>query len=302
MKYLRIIYLFVLAGLVISCEDDETIRIPTELATGPNARFQLDPNFSNLNFADIQNAKIKYSFFSESNDLDRVELLVVYNSVLGTSSDSILVVTYSQADIDASGGAIRDVEYSSDQLAKLVGLNGFQDLQGGDNFTFINITYMADGRIYPSPTVGGNTNVTPNINNSAISTSWTAGWTAYVACPINAPFTGNYASSPDVCYGGNFTGPVTLANVGGPVYTMTGFSIYGFANRQINIVLVCGNVIIPPQSPGLGCGGNALLMQTAGTGAGTYDENDDGSLTLRIDYPSTCGGIATDCEIVLTKQ
>lgn len=302
MRFLKYLYIIALIGVMLSCEDEDTLRIPQDFVAGPNARFQLDPDFSNLNFADIENAKVKYDFFSESTDLDRVELLVVYNSVVGTSSDSILIATYTQADINANRGVIRNVEYTSDELAKIAGLSGFQDLQGGDNFTFINITYMTDGRIYPSATPNGNTNVTPNIANSAGTTSWTAGWVSYVACPINAPFTGNYDSSPDVCYGGNFTGPITLASLGGPIYSMTGFNLYGFANRQINLVLVCGSVIIPSQSPGLSCAGNALLMQTASTGAGTYDENDDGTLTLRIDYPSTCGGVATNCEIVLTKQ
>jgi hypothetical protein len=82
---------------------------------------------------------------------------------------------------------------------------------------------------------------------------------------------------------------------------MAGFNIYGFADRTINILLVCGQVLIPSQSPGLSCGGDPLLMQTAAV-AGTYDPNDNGTLTLRIDYPSDCGGAFTGCEIILTRQ
>lgn len=288
--------------LIFSCEDEDTIRIPQEFETGPNARFQLDQEFSNLNFSDIENAKIKYDFFSESTDLDRVELYLVYNSVNGTTSDSILLLTYTQSDINANQGVIRDVEFTSDQLAREVGLSGFQDLQGGDSFVFTNITYMADGRIFPSPTVEGNINVTPNIISSALTTSWTAGWTSYVACPINADFNAVYDSSPDLCYGGMLTGPVTLTPVAGPIFQMSGWSLHGFAGMEINVVLVCGQIVIPEQSPGLGCGATQLLMKTAASGPGTYDENDDSTLTLRIDYPSPCGGIASDCEIALTKQ
>lgn len=299
-KYL---ILGVFAVVMIACEDEETFRIPQEFATGPNVRFQVDQSTINLDFTNLSNARLEYDLFSESNDIETIELFVMYNNVnAGTSTDSILLITYTQADLDAGGGEIRDQGFTADQLATAVGLSGSGDLNGGDSFVFVNITTMTDGRVYPGPTVNGNLNVTPNVINSALTTSFTSTWTSFVACPLPNSFNGTYDVSPDTCYPGNFTGPVTLTQVNGPIYNMSGFVIYGFADRQINILLVCDQVLIPTQSPGLGCGANALLMQTAATGSGSYDPNDVSELTLRIDYPSTCGGVATSCELTLTKQ
>jgi hypothetical protein len=85
---------------------------------------------------------------------------------------------------------------------------------------------------------------------------------------------------------------------------MAGFTMYGaFTNRQINILLVCDNVIVPNQIPGLACGAVPVLMNTAVSGAGTYNPDNNASLTFSIDYLNpACSGGGEGCTMTLTRQ
>jgi hypothetical protein len=298
----KLLFFLACFGFVLACKNEDEIRFP-DLLEGANVRIQfLDAADQNLNFQDIANAQIKYNIFSQNKNIDHIDISALYtNAVTGDTVGPRLFKRYIQSDFDAANGAIREETFSADELATFFGLTGSAEFNGADNIQFFNTTSLTDGRVYPSPTPGGNINIEPGITQSPATESFSVGWTTYVACPINATFDGDYDTSEDLCYDGAFTGPVTLTNLGGPIYDMSGFTIYGFEDRSINILLVCGQVLIPPQSPGLSCGGDALLMQTAAV-AGTYDADDSGTLTLRIDYPSDCGGAFSNCEIVLTRQ
>jgi hypothetical protein len=229
--------------------------------------------------------------------------------------------TYTQTDLDSNAGAIRDETFTSDQLAVIIGKTNNSDLNGGDRFVFSNKTTLTDGRIYPSTTVNGNSNVSTSIQNNSATESFSVGWTTYVACPINANFSGDYDLSPEICSivyddgagnplngtgpgPGGITGPVKLTSLGRPIYSMTGFTMFGFTNRTINILLVCDAVLVPNQIPGLSCGaGGSVLMNTAVSGVGIYDPDDNSTLQIRIDYPNPgCSGYGEGCLMTLTRK
>ena len=186
MKIFNITYIkvaVIVLVLLASCTDET--RIP-DLLPAANVRIQfLNPADQLVNFADIANAAIKYSIFSENKDLETVELTFIYNNAAtGLAEGPFVLKTYTQDDFDASNGAIRDETFTANQLAVIVGKTSGADLSGGDNFVFANRTTLTDGRVYPGPTPGGNNNITPAIAGNAATEQFSVGWTSYVACPV----------------------------------------------------------------------------------------------------------------------
>jgi hypothetical protein len=306
--------------LLASCTDETRIPEPIKAA---NVRIQFGTaEDQNFNFAVIETAQIKYSIFSENKNIESVELTFMYNNALtGIPEGPFVLKTYGQQDFDNNNGAIRDEVFSSNQLAIIMGKTGFADLNGGDSFVFANKTTLTDGRVYPAAVPGGNNNITPGIAVNAATEQFSVGWTSYVSCPIDVDFSGTYTLSTDLCANADLngdgtvegvpgpgpagiTGPVILTSLGGPVYKMAGFTMYGaFANREINILLVCDNVIVPNQIPGLACANGPVLMNTAVSGAGTYDPGDNATLTFSIDYLNpACSGGGLGCTMTLTRQ
>ncbi|UII29801.1 hypothetical protein LVD17_15990 [Fulvivirga ulvae] len=177
-KYICII---VVAFIFTACEDEDTLRIPKDFGEGPNVRINVDPENSFINIGDINNTKIAYDLFSESKNLRTIELQVIY-STGGTPVDTTVVKTYTQADIDAANGALIGESVTSQDLATAFGID-LADIAGGDAFVFNNFTTLDNGIVYPSETVDGNLNVTPNIVNSSNTSSFTSTFTAYAGCP-----------------------------------------------------------------------------------------------------------------------
>jgi hypothetical protein len=289
MKLFNITYMRVVAvALILFASCTEETRIPEPIAAA-NVRIQfLDPADQLVNFADIANAQIMYSIFSKNKNLESVELTFVYNNATtGLAEGPFVLKTYSQDDFDAANGAIRDEIFTADELAVIVGLTSGADLSGGDNFVFANRTTLTDGRIYPSNTVGGNSNVVPAIVGNAATESFSVGWTSYVACPVPATFaTGKYnleqIAGPDDPFFGNPTrfapAEVTLV-AASPIQRDFNVTYLTFANRVFTMLLVCENYLVNDDA-GVGCGPGLRW----GTPAipGTFDDTDDSVLIVEI--------------------
>lgn len=170
-------------SLFSACQDEDAIRVP-EIADAPNVRFQWDPLYGFINFDDLENTFVRYDLFSESTNIETVELQTIYASVSGTN-DTAIVKTYTQADFNSNSGAIYDEDISANDLATAFGIT-LADFSGGDSFIFNNITTLTDGTVYPSPTINGNSNVSPTIVGQSATASFTTSNTAYVGCPSDA--------------------------------------------------------------------------------------------------------------------
>lgn len=287
-KYISVL---VLGLLILSCEDEDTLRIPQEFGKGPNVRIVVDPNNSFINVEDFSGSKLVYDLYSESKNLDKIELLVAYNED-GVFVDTVVIKSYTQADINAANGVLKGEQVSSQELASAFGVD-VTDIAGGDYFVFINRTTMDDGTVYPSVTVGGNLNITPNIINSSNTTSFTSGFTVYAGCP-----------SPKEDIEGTYTAEIVTQDSGGnPPFglpdtnTLTGVTItwvgpepfrYRVSSHDAgwwarpditateggsaDFFDICGTIIMQPKASfGFGAAADA--------GGGTYDPN-TGVITL----------------------
>ncbi|MEQ8924451.1 MAG: hypothetical protein RLO81_01495 [Fulvivirga sp.] len=291
-----------------SCEDEDTQRIPIdELGNGPNVRVVIDPNNSFLDFDNINSAVFKYTVYTESTDLQLVQFNVSFIPfATGVAVDTLLIEEWTLADF--TGGSI-SVEYSSNQLATLFGLSGAGDLEGGDTFAFTNTTTMNDGRVYPSPTVGGNINVTPNIVQSAATTSFTSNFSTFVGCPSQIPvgnftmiFNGSFCDPPcgfenpgaspatDLVYEGvaiTRVGPVAyqVSQVDQPVEAIySGIGYTGFSNTGA-IQDICGVLQGTFGTQFVATGFQPIIQPSS-----TFD---NGAGTITIDFITGFGGSGT---------
>jgi len=178
---------FILVILFGSCEDPDAVRIP-DFEKAANVRISVDPGYSSLRADDLDNAQIVFSVYSENENIESVEISATYYSFSQDSSYSEQIIrTYTQNDFDAGNGIIPDVTLTASELAGIFGMGAASDLGGGDRFDFHNVTTLTNGRVFPDTVklvTGDVVNVTPNIINSASTTSFTVGFTAYVSCPF----------------------------------------------------------------------------------------------------------------------
>lgn len=316
-KYLSITAAVLLLFLGISsCVDDEKVRIP-DFIEAANVRIQLNPDYSSLDASDIANAKLQFSMFSENTNLQTVVLTGQFYSFAKDSlSDVIEIMRLDQSDFNANDGSINDVELTSSFLAEKFGLpGGVNDLGGGDRFDFFNTTTLTNGMVFPDTVLQGtefeNVNVTPNIINSAATSSFSVGFSAFVACPVPEGFaTGKYiveqTEGPSDPFFGNpyrwLTEEVTLNTVSPIERTFNG-TYFTFDNRKFNFLLICGVVLVGETAAGLGCGGPGLGWK-GDSPPGTYDEADDSVIIIKLLENSTGGcGLPVDepLTLVLTK-
>ena len=298
------IYKLLLTGVMglflFACEDEETLRIPQDFGKGPNVRIIVDPDFSFIDFNDLSSAKLRYDLYSESKNLETIEVRAFYSSG-GVNSDTVTMKTYTQADINAANGVIKGEEITAQALADALEVpGGLGGLQGGDSFTFLNRTTLDNGAVYPSTTVGGNSNVTPNITNSSATTSFTTSFTLFVGCPSDqAEFVGTYSSVITASNFGGFIGStndeVTITFKGPEPFryeisdiSSLAYVPFGGEAYPGDIYDICGSPQMLPTN---------TFGATVDTGGGTWDPN-TGTLTLNL-FESFNGLTWT---VVLTKK
>ena len=307
--------LFIGIGLLMlsSCEDEDKIRIP-EFQTAASMRIQIDPAFSTLDALDVPAGFVKLDIFTENDDLDRVELSAqYYNFEQDSLYGQVALVKTITAGEFSNEGIIRGYEITSQEIFAALGI-ALADVGGGDRVDIFNKTYLLDGRVYPNQVLEGtpseSSNTTPNIQASAATTSFTTSFSVFVACPIASAFTGKYfmeqIEGPADPFFGNpwrFAPLEVQVSASSPIARkLSGGNYLGsFDKREINFNLICGQVIVPQQPSGVGCGGS-LTWETGPT-PGTYEEANDAEfiITLIDDSVNDCGIRDETLVIKMTK-
>lgn len=258
MKNIKLFIAIVIPMVIFSsCEDEDTIRIPQNLEKGANVRFSLTSGKTFLNFLDLANSTVEWKVFTENTNLTKVDLFLTYSPSGGTmDSAEFILETYTPASF-TNGELLRS--YTSDELAVIVGHPDASALAGGDLFNFRIEATLDDGRVYPSATVGGNTNTTPNIQNAAATTSFTETFFTFVGCPTEL-VGGTYLGSPTTpatpCSNDPFgqagavvsDKEVTLSQIGVVFWNITDVSgqyYTGFnfnPEQQVQLLDVCNNL------------------------------------------------------------
>ena len=290
-------YLILIVGLVLafqSCEDESKIRFP-EFEDAANMRIQIDPDYSSIDASDISNAKLVFSVFSENTNIESVVISAVYYSFQNDSTTApVEVLSLSQSDFNAADGEIRNREFTAQFLAEKFGLpGGSGDLSGGDRFDFFNVTTLTNGMVFPdtilSETDHETVNVTPNIINSAGTSSFSVGFTAYVACSVPDGYAlGDYMfeqiAGPDDPFFGNPTrwaNEVVTLTQESPIERTFKGTYLTFDNVDFNFLLICGNVLVGTQGTGIGCGGPGFNF-TGAIPPGNYDDLDDSVIIIEV--------------------
>jgi len=279
LKYITVIALMV---SFYACEDPDSIRIPNLDNKGPNVRVVIDPDFGFIDFENLGSAKAKFDVFSISTNLEMVELRVFMTSG-GVNTDTVTMKTYTQAEITAAGGVILDEEITVQEMVDAIGVpGGLGAIIGGDNFTLLNRTTMADGTVYPSITVAGNSNVTPNIVAATATTSFFSNYVYFVGCPSDPLlFEGEYTSviTAGNYFGGQTNDDVTIAFKGPEPfrYVISDISAlayvpFGGTAYPGDMYDICG---VPQMLP------TNTFGNTVDTGGGTWDPV-NGVLVLNV--------------------
>jgi len=310
-RFIYPLILLISFSTFISCEDPDAIRLP-EFIDAANMRIQLDPDFTSLKADDLDNAKIVFSLFSENTNLQEMVLSVTYYNFQQDSNYTRRPIrSYVQADFDATDGAIRDVTFTSQELAELFSVQ-LSDMGGGDRFDFFNVTSLTNGMVFPDTVSlpGGDVvNVTPNIINSSLTTSFSVGWISYVACPIDPTlYTGDYyleqTSGPDDPFFGNpvrFAPEVVNITAPSPIERTFDCTYFTFDGTEYRFLLICGNILIN-QPSGVGCGTGLRWANQSPPGPYNLDQDDELIILHLENMDSDCDLAAAEpLTLTLTK-
>ncbi|AHM62444.1 secreted protein with Por secretion system C-terminal sorting domain [Flammeovirgaceae bacterium 311] len=306
----------------MGCEDEDAVRVP-ELREGASLRVVFpDPLLSFFNFENPETSRVQFDLYTQNSNIDSVNIYATFTDVsevpsvtypitpAGQPQRRQLVKTYRQSDFD-SEGALRNATITLGEVAAAMGLE-LSDIEGADVVNFYNQVVLTDGRRFPEaiplPDDYNSNTVTPDIEGRGVQTSsFNAGFTAFVACPLPAGFaTGRYrieqiAGEPDPFSGapGRFAPMQVNLTQTSPIGRTFSPTYYGFDARTFNFNLVCGDLIVPPTGAGLSCGGPSLGWRAAPT-PGEYDVASDDVLILEIlDNPDGACGLTVDVPLTL---
>jgi hypothetical protein len=275
-----------------SCRDESTIRIPN-FEAGPNVRIVPDATTTNINFfSDFSQAKIKFDLYSESKNIQLIDIRVVRTSGSVTSAEAS-VITFTQADIDNNNGIIKGVEVALSKVATVLNVpGGLGGLKGADTFTFRNYTTLTNGVTYPSISTGTSLNLSLAIQNAPATTSFTTRFGAALVCPSTIP-EGTYTATQDdkdIWFGGPnplpSTNQVTITKVAGTAnqYLLSDITAGGYfaccgasgfkLNQPAIISDVCLNISVVK-------GEGAQITIGQGVSLGSWDS---ASKTLIVHY------------------
>lgn len=294
--------LFLSVAVLFGCEDEDAVRVP-ELREGASLRVVFpDPLLSFFNFEDPAQSRVQFDLYTQNNNIDSVNIYATYTDASsgvvypvkeqGQPQKRQLIKTYRQSDF-GSDGSIQDAAITLSEVAEAFGLT-LADVEGADVVNFFHEVVLTDGRTFPEaielPDGFESNTITPDIEGRGIQTSsFNAGFTAYVACPLPAGYaTGLYrieqiAGAPDPFSGaaGRFAPMQVNITQTSPIGRRFSPTYYGFEGRTFNFNLVCGDVIVPKTGAGLSCGGPSLGWRSAAT-PGNYEITSDGELLLEI--------------------
>ena len=307
-KYLIVFFLTGALAFLNSCVEQDS-PFP-DFQDAVNMRIVVDPDFSTINKEDPASAKVVLDFFSENiEDVEKVDLHIDFLDFSeGTASDRSFLRT-----IDPSSfqdGVLRGVEITFDEIKNALGLE-VADFDGLDQVTLYNTTTLKDGRVYPSVIEINNevsvNNVTPNIQNSSATTSFTSQIVVFVQCPLPDGFaTGKYmleqlSGPPDPFFGNDYRWTpeeVTLTSAGPIQRTFTGK--YLTFDQDFTFVVTCGILVVNRTDTGLSCGGPSLVFEQ--DGINEYTDDKEFTITLLDNVDGGCSQpVAEPLVLKLTK-
>lgn len=294
-KYLILFFLSGFLAFLHSCVESDSPY--PEFLDAVNMRIVVDPNFSTINKEDPASAKVLLDLFSENaGDIERVDLSVdFFDFSEGATSEQAFLKSIDPGSFQ--DGVLRGVEITFDEIKNALGLE-VADFDGLDQVAIYNTTTLKDGRVYPSvieinDEVSVN-NVTPNIQNSSATTSFTSRIVVFVQCPLPEGFaTGRYileqVSGPaDPFFGNDYRwtpGEVTL-NATGPIQRSFSGKYFTF-DQDFSFVVTCGILVVPRTDSGLSCGGPSLVFEQ--DGINEYADDKEFTITLLDNVDGACG-------------
>jgi hypothetical protein len=312
--------LFLSAAVLMGCEDEDAVRVP-ELREGASLRVVFpDPLLSFFNFEDPSQSRVQFDLYTQNNNIDSVNIYATYTDASagvvypvtpkGQEQKRQLIKTYRQSDF-GSDGSVQDAAITLSEVAEAFGLS-LADVEGADVVNFFNEVVLTDGRTFPEeielPDGYESNTLTPDIAGRGVQTSsFNAGFTAYVACPLPAGYaTGRYSieqvGGPSDPFFGNpyrFAPMQVTITQTSPIGRRFAPTYLTFEGRTFNFNLVCGDLLVPPSGAGVSCSGVNLGWRTAGT-PGNYEVTSDDEILLQIfDNPNGACGIATDTPVTL---
>jgi len=289
-KYIILLSLTLPMMMLLSCEDEEKIRVPDfDIATN----FRISRDVASFDSTD-PNAGVNLTMYSESNNIQVVEMFVSHFSLIDNAeSNQFPLATLNGSDITNDGSTQRS--FSLIDLTAAMNKTP-ADLAGGDIVNLYSIVTLTDGRVYPD-TVKANAdqeflNVTPTIVNSSATTSFSPKLTFPILCDMPATFgTGTYLF--EVIEGENIEGfagttifdedvlvEITSTSNTGRVFTVGYLSAFGFTT-DIEFDFACNVILLDPTAAGVGCG-FSITWNLNTTNPGTFDITDDSQYTISM--------------------
>ena len=312
-KYLIRISFILPVIILLSCEDEDKVRIPDfDIAT--NFRVVRDvSSFDSTN----PNASVTLTVYSESDNIQVANMFVSHFSLIeNNESGQFPLASLNGSEITNDGST--KVTFSLVELTAAMNKTPI-DLAGGDAVNIYSIVTLTDGRVYPDTVkVDSETefiNVTPNIINSSATTSFSPKLVFPILCEIDESFgTGAYLF--EVIEGDNYQFGIPtfdesrVVEIVATSSTQRTFDIgylagFGFGDTGFNFTFACNVILIEPTGAGLGCGGGGLAWDLNTLDPGKFDITDDSEFTISILHNifGDCGIAANDpIKFRLTKQ
>lgn len=317
-KTIQLIAIILIPFILSQCKDEDEIR------------FEMDDTISAVNFrvqrdasqfdASDPNAQVELTYYTENNDIAKVEVFAEYYSLLDDSTHYRYLVE------ELTSGFSNDGSHKNVlTLEEIKSTVGVSDLAGGDQLSLYHVVHLNDGRIYPDTINVGGTNYV-NVESGIMVTN-TSSFTPVLNFPVSCPIedetfaTGSYLFDviEDGDYAGNNASPFgplygdgVVVNVTATSGTVRRFSVpylyqavAGFESPNFTFEFACNVVLVPTQSTGLGCSALGLYIAQNPSDIGTFDAADDGEFTIAVyhNVNGDCGlETGTPLKFRLTKQ
>jgi len=304
LRKLRFILLLILITVIVSCEDEDAQRIPfDEIEKVVNMRIQT----SLTSFDQTSPEKTTtLTFFTENNNVDRVDLFIQHSALLTEDITTGLLATIEEKNIGNDGNT--QFTFSLLDAANALNLD-VESIFGGDVITVFPVTTLTDGRVFPDTVLKDTpfqtVNVTPNIINSNATTSFTAQLPYPIVCPLPEGFaTGSYQMTQEVDFDPLFFGVptgfgpetvnITATSNTGRSFNYSYLPAFGGFASTLNFDFACSVVLLSAQGTGATCSAG-ISVDINLANVGTFNIEDDNTFTISIlnDVTNDCGqGVA----------
>jgi hypothetical protein len=298
----KVLYIILFFVATFSCDKTADLRMP-DIIDGflPHITGDLEQGSALVDLQDLENIvfviNIAVNEQYTKTTAQSFDLVVNYKKAFATPGTTAVLKT------DVTEGGAVTVTYP--EVRDALGIDD-SELELGHQFYFgVDVT-LTNGTKFPAFVMGENA-YSDDVNNIPGSSPYAI---YPVACEVSADFSGSYVveqiSGPTT---GVFDLPI-LSEGEEVTVTQTGittrsfnFTYYTFDGTGFNFELICGDVIVPKTTSGIGCGGPGLNW--VGTvPPSNYDTNDDSEIIISIidNVDGGCDGSAATVVFKLVKQ